>query len=92
MQRIAIQLANGYKLVAEQNVDESYSKEIFVGITNGEGSWLQDLAIIRPSYEIEDLKVQWKEDQFDVLVFGNEYEEDFTEEYHIGLHKEGENE
>lgn len=43
-ERIAIDLPNGLKLVAEQNQDPDFPNEIFVGIENGDGVWLQDLA------------------------------------------------
>lgn len=84
---IVIELSNGYKLVAEQNSDPSYNKEIFVGIFDANGVWHQDLAIIRSSYIIDEDKVCWKDNQFDVLVYSDKDNEDFTDDFSIGLHE-----
>lgn len=85
--KIVIQLPNGYQLVAERNTDPSYSREIFIGITDGNGVWWQDLAVVRNAYEITDnLKTKWKDDEFEVLVYGKEDDEDYTESFNIGLY------
>ena len=84
--RIVIELPNGYKLVAEQNSDPSFNREIYVSVFDSDDIWHQDLAIIRNSYTIEEGdKVVWEDDQFDVLVFGNEDNEDFTDDFSVGL-------
>ena len=85
--RIIIELSNGYKLVAEQNPDPSYNREIFVGILDANGVWHQDLAIVRSSYTIDEDKVVWKDNQFDVLVYGDKDNEDFTDDFSIGLYE-----
>lgn len=61
--RIVIDLPNGYKLVAEQNTDPTYNREIFVGIVDSNGVWHQDLAVIRSSYIIGKDRVMWKDNQ-----------------------------
>ena len=84
--KIVIPLSNGLSLVAERNNDPSYDREIFIGITDGNGAWWQDLAIVRPAYKINNnLETEWKDDQFEVLVYGNENDEDYTEMYSVGL-------
>ena len=95
VQRIKIPVANGNFLVAEQNSDPTYSKEIFIGIQDANGVWIQDLAIVRNAYhyperEIYDIDgpVIWETDKFEVLVYGNEASEDWTENYLIPLYKE----
>lgn len=85
--RIVIELPNGYKFVAEQNSDPSYCREIFVGILDANGVWHQDLAIIRNSYIIDEDKVVWKDNQFDVLVYGDKDNEDFTDDFSISLYE-----
>lgn len=88
--KIVIPLSNGYELVAEQNTDPNYRNEIFIGITDGNGVWWQDLAVVRNAYEIgDDLGVRWKEDEFDVLVYSDENNEDFTHDFTVGLYHGG---
>lgn len=88
VKRIEIELPNGYKLVAEQNTDPNYSREMFIGIVDSSGVWHQDLAVVRSSYRIDGSKVVWLDDKFDVLVYGSENDEDFTEDFTIGLYQE----
>ena len=84
--KIAIPLPNGYQLVAERNTDPNYNREIFIGITDGNGVW-QDLAVVRNAYEItNDFKTKWKDEEFEVLVYGKEYDDDYTESFNIGLY------
>lgn len=86
--RIVIELLNGYKLVAEQNPDPSYNREICIGIIDKNGVWHQDLAVIRSSYSIDGDEVVWNDKRFDVLVYGNKDDEDFTNDFSIGLYEE----
>ena len=58
--RIVIPLANGLQLVAEQNTDPSFDKELFIGITDGNGVWWQDLAVVRNAYTYEGMKLYGK--------------------------------
>lgn len=88
--RIDIELPNGYKLVAEQNIDPQYKREMFIGIVGPNGEWHQDLAVIRSSYQKDGDKVVWDDKQFDVLVYGSEDNEDFTEYFTVGLYDETE--
>jgi hypothetical protein len=87
-QKIVIDLPNGLKLVAERNPDKAFENEIFIGIMNGE-VWHQDLAIVRNSYDIsKDHKTQWRDGEFEVIVFGDKDIEDYTHKFEIGLYKE----
>ncbi len=85
---IDIPLENGYHLVAEQNTDPSFSKEIFIGIKDKDGVWHQDLAVVRNSYIINDSDIKYKDGEFDVLVYSDKDNEDFTHDFTIGLYKE----
>lgn len=87
--KIDIVLPSGLHLVAEQNTDPAFQNEIFIGISDGNGVWYQDLAVVRNAYEYDGDKVVWKEDEFDILVWGNENNEDFTNEYTVGLYHGG---
>lgn len=87
-QRIVIDLDGGYKLVAEQNEDPYYNKEIFVGILDPDGVWHQDLAVIRSAYQTKNNETVWKNDLFDVLVYADKDCEDYTDNFAIGLYRE----
>lgn len=78
--QIIIDLSNGLKLVAEQNTDPQFKNEIFIGVMKDDGVWYQDLAIVRNAYSYNAAgEVQWNEENFEVLVFGNENDEDYAE-------------
>jgi hypothetical protein len=90
--RIEIPLQNGYKLVAEQNTDPNFSHELFVGITDGNGVWWQDLVIVRPAYAVRDNPfhpVEVNEDKFDVMVYSDAYNEDYTDKFQVDLYHGG---
>ena len=87
--RIEIELDNGYKLVAETGTDSNYPAEIYVGIETPDGSWWQDLATVKNEYEYnDDGSIEYKDGKYEVLVYGREYEEDYTERFEIDLYKE----
>lgn len=88
--RVEIELPNGYKLVAEQNTDADYSREMFIGIVDPDGIWHQSLAVIRSSFHYDGNDVVWDDDQFDVLVYADKDNEDFTHDFSIGLYQESE--
>lgn len=87
--KIDIPLPSGYHLVAEQNTDPMFSNELFIGITDGNGVWWQDLAIVRNAYQYEGDKVCWKDEEFDVLVYSDKDNEDFTHDFTVGLYHGG---
>lgn len=89
--RIVIPLPNGLNLVAEQNSDPNYSREIFIGIMDRGGVWHQDLAIVRNAYTYNhNLDVEWKDEAFEVLVYSDKDNEDFTHDFSIGMYHGGE--
>lgn len=88
-ERIAIDLPNGLKLVAEQNQDPNLRNEIFVGIENGDGVWLQNLAVIRNAYSVNnDLDIVWNPNLMEVLVYADKDDEDYTDKYAIDIRKD----
>lgn len=88
-ERITIPLQTGFQLIAERNTDPNYRNEIFIGITDGNGVWWQDLAVVRNAYQIDGDKVVWKDDEFDVLVYSDKDNEDFTHDFTVGLYHGG---
>ena len=88
MNKIVIPLDNGFKFVAEQNTNSEFDKEIFIGIETDTGSYYQDLAIIRPTYAFENYSVKFSSDLFEILVFGDEKREDYTNKFTVPLYKD----
>lgn len=87
--RIAINLPNGFRLVAEQNQDPEYRNEIYVGIETNDGVFYQDLAVIRNAYSIsENLRVVWSPDMLEVLVYADKDDEDYTNKFSVGIREE----
>lgn len=83
-QQITIPLGNGRKLIATRNTNPDYKNEIIVSVLDSDDVWLQDLAIIRPSYSIdENLEINWSNDKFDVLVYAANDTEDYPYEFVI---------
>ena len=88
-QRILIDLPNGLKLIAEQNADPYYKNELFIGIMTADGVWHQDLAVVRNSYSHNKYgEVDWKDGEFDVLVYADKDNEDFTDDFTISLYRD----
>ena len=89
MNKISIPLANGCHLVVEQNTSE-FDKEVFIGIDNADGRYIQDLAIVRPTYKCENDNIIFDADKFEILVFGDADREDFTNKFTVPLHQDDE--
>lgn len=85
---IRINIGHGLYLVAQQNAGEYFNREIFIGIQNKDGWWLQDLAVVRNAYRYDNSSVVWETGEFEVLVYGNSEEEDYTERFGIGLRED----
>ena len=90
MNKIVIPLSNGLRLVAEQNENSEFDKEIFIGIETDTGCYQQDLAIIRPTYTFENDNVKFNSDAFEILVFGDEKQEDSPEKFTVPLYEDNE--
>ena len=81
---IRIQLPNGMFLTAEQSMDTEYP-EIMIGLTDADGIWIQDLAIVGAGYHYEKGKEHPVIDngRYTVAVFENEEAENYTKKFHI---------
>jgi len=82
MDKIEIVLSDGYKLIAERNTGE-FDQELYVGIERPDGLYMQDLAVIRPTYKLENNDVKFGSDKFQVLVYANNKTEDYSDEFTI---------
>ena len=84
--RIEIPLSHGLKLVTEYGTDRNYPREFYIGIVDGDGIWVQDLAIVTNSYDYDvDGKVEYKDNEFKVMVYGDETVDYYTDEITIKL-------
>lgn len=90
MNKITIPLSNGYRLIAEQNIDSEFDKEIFVGIETETGSYHQDLCIVRPTYTFENENVVFGSDMFEMLIYGDANSEDYTHKFTVPLYQDDE--
>lgn len=92
--RIVIDLGFA-KLVAEKGFDDKYN-EIYIGIEKN-GVWVQDLAIVREKYHYKDihdsdiLPTVVNEGKFEVLVYANKDDEDYTNKFIIEQYCEEDN-
>ena len=87
LNKFSIPLANNYRLIAEQNSGE-FDKEIFVGIEDENGRYVQDLAVIRPTYSCSNENIRFDSDKFEILVFGDSGDEDYTDKFVVPLAEE----
>lgn len=74
---IMIKLPTGDSLVAEECPSDE--GQIAVGIMRDD-VWIQDLAVIECSHDREG---KYVEDKFNVYVYGNEYDENYTECFEV---------
>ena len=86
-ERISIKLNDGHYLVAEHNSDPTFNNEIYIGLDDENGCFVQDLAIVRQAYTFKGPLdgVNYIPEKYQVLVFGDSDDEDFTEKFEIDL-------
>lgn len=84
--KFSIELDNGKKLVAELNNYDGEHPEINVYI-EADGLIHQDICLVRPHEGRDCVQVK---DSVDCIVWGDENNEDFTEEYWIQIYEEEE--
>lgn len=76
------------KLVTEKGADPNY-KEIFISLETNDGAFIQDLAIVGGKYHYENDDVV-QDKGISVKVYSDEYNEDYTHNFDIGIYKEKE--
>lgn len=86
MEKIKIDLGFA-TLVAERGSDESYN-EIFVGLEDKDGVWLQDLAIIGQKYHYDEDCNVVDEKGINVMVYSDANDEDYTHKFDIDIYEE----
>lgn len=85
---IRISLGNGFVLAVDCGVDSSYPNEVYIGLMK-DGVWWQDLAIVRQPYSYRaDGKIVFDPAGCEVLVYADKDNEDFTDEFYVGIHEE----
>lgn len=82
-QKIVIDLHNGTKLVAEEGCDSAYPNEIYIGIMSDDDVFWQDLAVVRGKYNNNGIEPRYADDKFEVLVYTDEKNEDYTKKFEI---------
>lgn len=79
---LKIKLPNGLYLTAEEG---EYPGEMFIGISDENGRWLQDLAIIRNAYNYD--AASFDPDKMEVLVYADSEDDDYTDKFEINFWK-----
>lgn len=74
-------------LVAEKGADNNY-REIYLGLEDKNGVWLQDLAIIRQKYHYDEDSNVINEKGIDVMVYSDANDEDYTNKFDIDIYEE----
>lgn len=82
-QKIVIDLHNGTKLVAEEGCDSTFPGEIYIGIMDESEVFWQDLAVVRGKYNNNGIEPRYGDDKFEVLVYTDEKNEDYTKKFEI---------
>ncbi len=86
MEKIKIDLGFA-TLVAERLSDDSY-KEIFIGLEDKDGVWLQDLAIVVQKYHYDEDNNVVDEKGINVMVYSDANDEDYTHKFDIDVYEE----
>ena len=71
-------------LVAEKGFDPNY-KEVFIGLEDEQGVWLQDLAVIGGKYHYEKGEVV-HDSEVSIKVYSDKDDEDYTHDFSVGLY------
>lgn len=74
-------------LVVEKGIDNNY-REIYLGLEDKNGVWLQDLAIVGQQYHYDTNGGIVHDKGIDVKVYTDCDNEDFTDEFGISIYEE----
>ena len=87
-ERMKVELGDGKYLVADTYPGAEY-REIYIYICDDSDVVIQDLACVRQKYEYDaDDCVHHIDGLFEVLLWRNEYSEDYTDKFEIREYKE----
>lgn len=81
--RIEIPLKDGTILVAEQNTDSDYPRELYVGLEK-DGVWVQDIAFVGQSYQYQEGGKSYL-DELSVLIWQHPEADDYTDGFTIPI-------
>jgi len=73
-------------LTAVKGSDPDY-KEVFIGLTDKDGVWLQDLAMIGQNYRYVDDEIIFDE-ELSIKVYSDKDNEDYTHDFTVGLYED----
>lgn len=73
---IDMDIGNGFRLVAETNIDDEGNQEIFIGVVDRNDNWVNDLCAVR--HRSEGLS-----GAFQILVWKNPDKDYYTDEFLI---------
>lgn len=86
MEKIKIDLGFA-TLVAEKGTHKNY-REIFIGLENKAGCWLQDLAIVGQKNHYADDAGVVQDKGIDIMVYADKDNEDYTHHFEVGVYEE----
>lgn len=69
---------NGNRIVVEHDTDPRSSNELYIGVVDVNGVWIQDIAVVRSMLST---------DKFEVLVYADAYDEDYTNRFVIDTYR-----
>lgn len=81
-EKIEVAIPGGRTLVVETNDDPEFPYEVFVGITDSQDRFLQNLALIGQDYDYPSNDHRWL-NRYSVRVWGDSENEDWTDEFII---------
>lgn len=81
--RIEIPLKDGFILVAEQNTDPNYPRELYVGLEK-DGVWIQDIAFVGQNYQYQEGGKSYL-DELSVLIWQYPEADDYTDSFTIPI-------
>lgn len=88
-ERLEIPVGNGFKIVAERNSDPGYDRELYVGIVDADGAWIQDLVCVQNEYRYkDDGQMDWVDGSFRVIVWADPEQDDMTNEFVIPVRED----
>ena len=86
MEKIKIDLGFA-TLVAEKGTNKNY-REIFIGLENKAGYWIQDLAFVGQKYHYTDGKEVVQDNGIDIRVYADKENEDYPYHFEVDICEE----
>ena len=85
MNKIEIPIGENFIVAESYKADENFPNELTVYIRNKNGVILQDICLIREHFEVKNYNFKMDENSVDCLVWGESYNEDFTDDFRINI-------